>query len=115
MLVCPVCFEYSFKSISSYLSHIRLIHADSPNFRVNCGLQNCSRTFKNFRTYQNHIYNFHKDVLKDKTSEIPVDLDSSMDIATNSSPFNQSVIDSPTIDDHILMKEDEDNNHCELL
>lgn len=51
--------------MGSLLSHVRLIHADSPNFHVHCGLQKCSRTFKNFGTYRNHLYTFHKDVEKD--------------------------------------------------
>ncbi len=45
--------------------HIRLYHADDRNFRIQCSLQNCSRTYRNFTTYRNHIYNFHGSVTID--------------------------------------------------
>lgn len=85
-LVCPICFEYCFKSIGNFLNHIRLVHADSPNFQVHCGLQKCCRTFKNFKTYRNHVYSFHKDVekaSKDSTEDMARDLDSGMEIGSN--------------------------------
>ena len=46
-------------SIKNPMTHFRLIHADEPNFRIDCTLQGCCRTFKNFHTYRNHIYAFH--------------------------------------------------------
>lgn len=30
------------------------MHSLDPNFSIQCSLDGCSRTFKNFRTYQNH-------------------------------------------------------------
>lgn len=59
ILFCPSCGIYQSRSLSDLMSHIRLIHADEPNFRIDCTLQGCCRTFKNFHTYRNHIYAFH--------------------------------------------------------
>ena len=36
------------------LNHIRLVHSCDPNFSIQCSFPGCPRTFKNFRTYQNH-------------------------------------------------------------
>ena len=54
--VCPCCIESEFRAPSEVLllTHIRLVHSCDPNFSIQCSLDGCSRTFKNFRTFQNH-------------------------------------------------------------
>ena len=42
------------------LTHIRLVHSCDPNFSIQCSKDGCSRTFKNFRTYQNHCLLKHR-------------------------------------------------------
>ena len=53
---CPYCIEDDFfaPSESLLLDHIRLVHSQDPNFTIQCSHSGCSRTFRNFRTYQNH-------------------------------------------------------------
>lgn len=58
-LFCPSCGVHQSKKLANLLSHIRLIHSDEPNFTIDCRLQGCCRTFKNYCTYRNHIYAFH--------------------------------------------------------
>lgn len=58
---CPLCGECIALSLRDYLKHVRLVHSDLPHFRIDCRLQGCSKTFKNFHTYRNHMYAFHKD------------------------------------------------------
>ena len=54
-LPCLYCsVEFSAPSEKVLLSHIRLVHSHDPNFRIQCSFSGCSRTFRNFRTYQNH-------------------------------------------------------------
>lgn len=36
------------------MAHIRIVHANDPNFSIQCSSDGCARTFTNFRTYQNH-------------------------------------------------------------
>ena len=45
--------------MSLLLTHIRLEHADQPNFQIQCNLQGCKQTFKKFTVYRNHIYQYH--------------------------------------------------------
>ena len=54
--ICPYCIETEFSAPSEglLLSHVRLVHSLEPNFRIQCTIYGCSRTFNNFRTYQNH-------------------------------------------------------------
>lgn len=51
--VCSYCVEDVFSAPSEILllNHIRLVHSCDPNFSIQCS---CSRTFSNFRTFQNH-------------------------------------------------------------
>ena len=63
-LVCSCCGDYNSTVLKDLLKHIRLQHADSPRFNIQCGLNGCSRTFKNFHTFRNHGYSHHHSVEK---------------------------------------------------
>lgn len=56
---CPFCMLRGIHSLSEFLRHVRLSHADGPNFVLQCNLQGCSRTFKRFESYRNHVYTYH--------------------------------------------------------
>ena len=58
MIGCPLCGEYS-PSLTQLLKHIRLVHADEPGFNLQCGIQDCSRTFRKYQTFRNHVYAIH--------------------------------------------------------
>ena len=45
------------------------MHADTSSFNIQCNLQGCSRTFKNFKTYKTHIYAYHNTTSFELTSE----------------------------------------------
>ena len=49
--------DFSVPSENLLLNHIRLVHSSEPGFSIQCTVNGCSRTFKNFRTYQNHKHN----------------------------------------------------------
>ena len=42
-----------------FLKHVRVTHADTDHFQIQCGLQGCKRTFRKFHTYRNHVYTWH--------------------------------------------------------
>lgn len=54
--ICPYCTEEDYFAPSKVLllNHVRLVHSLDPNFSIQCSKEGCSKTFKNFRTYQNH-------------------------------------------------------------
>ena len=58
-LLCPFCGDNYEATMTRFLNHVRLYHADSPNFTIGCNLQGCIRSFINFYTYRNHIYAIH--------------------------------------------------------
>lgn len=61
-LVCPLCSQEHTAhlgfTLREYLQHINLFHAHQPGFQVICGIG--SRTFSNFRTFENHISSYHR-------------------------------------------------------
>ena len=59
MLTCPICGEAQLSIISELISHIRLFHAGTPGFWLQCNLQGCKRTFTHINTYRNHVYAYH--------------------------------------------------------
>ena len=50
------CVDSNFvaPSESLLMDHIRVVHAQDPDFTIQCSHSGCSRTFCNYRTYQNH-------------------------------------------------------------
>ena len=69
------------------MAHMRLVHADNPNFVIHCNRQGCRRTFRNFSVYKNHIYTFHDD-----SEEHTMDED-------QKEPSNDTEMDSCSTDD----------------
>ena len=60
---CSLCSgDFVAPSETLLLNHIRLVHSCDPNFFIQCSFPECLRTFKNFRTYQNHRlkHRFHE-------------------------------------------------------
>lgn len=62
-LVCPLCpterTSHLNFNLTTFMKHVKLFHSHQPDFSITCGLHGCLRTFKNYRTFQNHVSNFH--------------------------------------------------------
>lgn len=63
-LRCFLCEEQrkyliEFRKLSDYLGHIRLFHAHQPNFKIDCGLNGCRRSFVKLHTFRKHISDWH--------------------------------------------------------
>ena len=56
---CPLCDEFQASDFRLLLPHIRLVHLTRPGFSVQCNIDNCTRIFRNMKTYSNHIYGDH--------------------------------------------------------
>ena len=67
-LVCPLCGEVTVAGNAQLMAQMRLLHADDPNFIIQCNHQGCKQTFRKFTVYKNHIYAFH-DTTKEDTTE----------------------------------------------
>ena len=59
---CPFSWcIFKATSMPSVLSHLRLVHANDPNFSVSCGIEGCCKTSNIFLALYQHIYKKHKD------------------------------------------------------
>ena len=90
--VCPYCpgGDYVAPSEELFLSHIRLAHSFDPNFQIQCSSEGCSRTFRNFRTYQNHRRTHRPRVEQDDSSSIVLGSTGSDDLNLASWPHDPS-------------------------
>lgn len=63
-LVCPLCplecTAHLCFDLTSLLRHVKLFHAHQAGFKITCGIGGCQRTFRTFRTYENHISAMHR-------------------------------------------------------
>ncbi len=92
VLSCPLCAEFHAPTIQLLIPHIRLVHSNQPGFCVTCGLDGCQRTFRNMKTFTNHMYQFH---MISRTVAIPHQLPSSMDREGESESLDEDGYESP--------------------
>ena len=51
------------------MTHVRVMHADSPHLMIQCNLQGCKKTFKTFTVNRNHVYCFHNATTLNKVTQ----------------------------------------------
>ena len=56
---CPLC-GYLSPTLSLYVSHLRLVHSKDDNFRITCGIDQCTEVFGAFAALNSHIYRHHR-------------------------------------------------------
>lgn len=56
---CPLCVDFSVPTLKFLLVHIGRVHANSPNFKISCGVSGCGATYKNFRCFKDHLKRKH--------------------------------------------------------
>ena len=95
---CPCCGTSSNRTIGDLLRHIRLFHADSSHFSIQCNQQGCQRTFRNFLTFRNHVYARHGSDAGEHPDETCTAQDDDSDsqtfpVVTNEEWFNSDLTD----------------------
>ena len=96
---CPCCGTSSNRTIGDLLRHIRLFHADSSHFSIQCNKQGCQRTFRNFLTFRNHVYARHGSDAGKHPDETCTAQDDDYDSQTFSVVTNEEWLDSDLTDD----------------
>ena len=104
-LECPICSERSsIINLSSYLRHIRLLHADRPNFQIKCNLEDCQKKpFRSFCYFRNHVYDCHGS-LQQQSSSVPLQA---------TSPRHTNYPDDPDQDSYPNPDSETDDNERE--
>ena len=94
---CPYCPEdYAAPSEELLFGHIRIVHANDPNFSIQCSFNGCERTFTNFRTWQNHRLLHYRSGTIDTVS--PTDTDEDV-VGFPDSDASATHVSSPSVPD----------------
>ena len=56
---CVICFVFVALTLKSLLSHINTAHSRSPDFRVICGIDDCTAEYRVFNSFYYHIRRTH--------------------------------------------------------
>ena len=94
---CPYSPEdYAAPSEELLFGHIRIVHANDPNFSIQCSFNGCERTFTNFRTWQNHHLLHYRSGTIDTVS--PTDTDEDV-VGFPDSDASATHVSSPSVPD----------------
>ena len=99
---CSFCSdEFLAPSEKLLLTHIRLAHSYDPDFSIQCSLSGCSRTFTNFRTYQNHRLQHRRreEAPSQRVDDIPEDDSDIGEGDLGDESVIDEVCDGPTVTD----------------
>ena len=61
---CFLCSSFAGSSFTDVIRHIGAIHSCDSDFQITCGLDGCSKQYRNFGSYKVHLYRSHRDILK---------------------------------------------------
>lgn len=56
---CSLCVGFIAASLRMLLNHLSRNHKSDPNFHVLCGLDGCSRTYRRYLSFRNHLIRKH--------------------------------------------------------
>ncbi|KAM3583191.1 uncharacterized protein V6R79_011079 [Siganus canaliculatus] len=65
---CIICFVFVGLTLKSLLSHINSAHSRSPDFRVICGIDGCSKEYRVYNSLWYHIRRNHREHLESGSS-----------------------------------------------
>ena len=71
---CSICAEFTADSRNRLVNHIGRCHRNDPNFHCICGVQNCTKTFKNYYSWRKHLKNKHDEQHTEDGPAIDVNL-----------------------------------------
>ena len=105
-ITCKLCSATSHLKLQTkeYIQHIKLFHAHQPDFKVTCGISGCQRTYTNFGTFRNHVYDVHSEC----TTE-PIGVDS-VNVISEDVDVGYTRNNDSSEDDFIAMTDGCDNH-----
>lgn len=62
VIQCLLCGTFS-PGMKMYVSHLRLVHQQDPNFFISCPVTGCNKTFRAFPAFNTHVYRLHRNLL----------------------------------------------------
>ena len=62
VVFCRLC-SFRTRTISEWISHLRLVHSEDDEFSVRCGINGCTREYRKCASFLTHVYRHHRDVV----------------------------------------------------
>ena len=70
---CSMCHHFTAPNMGAVLRHIGSVHSHQAGFQVQCGIQGCPRTYKNYHSFRKHLRRKHSEAVGFETpSELHV-------------------------------------------
>ena len=67
---CNLFVHFVAFTLALFLNHLVRYHTSDPNFHVLCGINGCSKTYRNCISFKNHIKRKHADLLLAGTEKV---------------------------------------------
>ena len=61
---CNLCVNFIAITLALLLNHLGRCHSNDPNFHALCGINGCTRTYREFFSFRNHVSTKHADLLR---------------------------------------------------
>ena len=106
---CPFCETFAAPHLKGVIRHIGLVHSHEANFRITCGIDGCTRTYRIFDSYRKHVYVKHRAALC--SVSIGADEEHLQDVAQHFQDDAERI--SNTSNSYSLFSEEEDQQQVE--
>ena len=80
---CNLCVHFVAFTLALFLNHLVRYHTSDPNFHVLRGINGCSKTYRNYISFKNHIERKHADLLADKSGQAAAQENDTNDMSGN--------------------------------
>ena len=113
---CPFC-NFRVMNFSAFLSHLRFVHDNDPDFFLTCGIGGCGKTYRKLASYRTHVYRHHKDSISSSFSYQSVEslpADNVNDVSDPTS-VSETLLDLPRTTDTSTPCSSNQSEHHEQL
>ena len=59
---CSLC-RFPTRTISEWISHLRLVHSKDDDFLLRCGINGCPNEYRKCSSFISHVYRRHRDLV----------------------------------------------------
>jgi len=88
---CQFCC-YRCTTYRAYVKHVFESHSSAPNFLFTCGIDGCSRTFRNYSSIKSHFSRDHFNEVESTVGDLPIVSGHSEELEANNVHSTESLV-----------------------
>ena len=69
LVLCSLC-SFRTRTVSEWISHLRLVHFEDKEFIVTCGINGCISSYNKCSSFLSHVYRHHRDVIISRPGQV---------------------------------------------